>query len=67
MTDFNIYGCILYHLVSNSIKHSVPYTVIEISVSYCDAPLDSGLSGTLITKIVDQGPGMDLTEFKGGH
>jgi signal transduction histidine kinase len=60
--DFSIYGCILYHLVSNSIKHSPANQKIKIKLEFTQTP-DSDFYGILTTKVLDQGPGMDLFEF----
>jgi signal transduction histidine kinase len=58
ITDFNIYSCILYHLVGNSMKHSPPNTLIRIILSFAKTQ-NSDFNGILTTRVIDQGPGID--------
>ena len=59
MTDFEIYGSILYHLVSNSIKHSSNNTKIKLTLDFKFEVLShKQFSGTLTTRVKDEGSGL---------
>ena len=61
--DFDIYGCILYQLVSNSIKHSPNNTQIKLILDFMIEYLpNQDFSGTLSSILEDQGTGIDAQE-----
>jgi hypothetical protein len=54
--DYRIYNCILFHLISNAIKHCPNNSKIKVVLSFCRrAERDSVLSGEISTKITNDG------------
>ncbi len=61
--DYDIFGCIIYHLISNSIKHSHNNTKITLTLDFSSLS-NQEFSGTLTTKVEDQGSGFDLKKLE---
>lgn len=64
LTDFKIYSCILFNLISNAVKHCHKDSKIAIVVELI--PFDEpGFSGKLSTKITNEGSVKDLKYQRG--
>jgi len=54
--DYRIYNCIMFHLISNAIKHCPMKSRIRVELSFWERlEADSVLTGELSTKITNEG------------